>query len=330
MNTLNNQLLFENCFVLCERNWKKRWFPLANRLSFLVYVSIMCLPRPSLYRPRHYFWHFFLTCTSHSSHSLWPTSMRAGEAWHSPEALSQSWAAGVWGSSLQFCSVLAASFLLPPPLLILPFYFQPASEYNTEEPCAVNRDTHPWVYTHIHTFKSHWKRQDQRQKEEQTPLRCWAWLHVPLDTDGRTQDICCLLFMEGPSATLHALFILRLLKGHSQEPQGKRTNEMENGTHCIYCMQASVCLSMCMKDSACMLLHVHVQWECPLIVQSWALLFFPSFLIECVLFAQLELVQCEGDREAILFHWNLSHNKDITESDVNFLSDLMTMQNVIM
>lgn len=84
---------------------------------------------------------------------------------------------------------------------------------------AVNTDTHPWAYTHIHTFISHWKRQDQRRKEEQTPLRCWAWLHVPLGTDGRTQDNCCLLFMEGPSATLHALFIWRLLKGHGQEPQ---------------------------------------------------------------------------------------------------------------
>lgn len=41
------------------------------------------------------------------------------------------------------------------------------------------------------------------QKEEQTPLRCWAWLCVPLDTDGGKQDNCCLLFMEGPSATLH-------------------------------------------------------------------------------------------------------------------------------
>lgn len=152
---------------------------------------------------------------------IWPFSTRAKKAWHSPEGPSQSWAAGIWWRSPQFCSVLAAPFLLPPPLLILAFYSQPASEYNTEEPCAVNTDTHPWAYTHIHTFISHWKRQDQRRKEEQTPLRCWAWLHVPLDTDGCTQDNCCLLFMEGPSATLHALFIWRLPKGHSQEPQGK-------------------------------------------------------------------------------------------------------------
>lgn len=229
-------------------------------------------------------------------------------AWSSQPVLG-SWGLGELPAVLQCAGSL---FSLAPPLLILPFYFQPASEYNTEEPCAVNRDTHPWVYTHIHTFKSHWKRQDQRQKEEQTPLRCWAWLHVPLDTDGRTQDICCLLFMEGPSATLHALFILRLVKGHSQEPRGKRTNEMENGTHCIYCMQASV--SVCMKNSACMLLHVHVRWECPLIVQSWAALFFFSFLIECGLFAQLELVQCEGDREAILFNWSLSHIKTLQKA----------------
>lgn len=44
---------------------------------------------------------------------------------------------------------------------------------------------------------------------------------MPLDTDGRTQDNSCLLFMEGPSATLHAFFIWRLLKGQSQEPLGK-------------------------------------------------------------------------------------------------------------
>lgn len=44
---------------------------------------------------------------------------------------------------------------------------------------------------------------------------------MAFDTDGRTQDNCCLLFMEGPSATLHALFIWRLLKGQSQEPLGK-------------------------------------------------------------------------------------------------------------
>lgn len=108
-------------------------------------MSALCVSQDLLYiGPDIIFGNLFLTCTSHSSHFLWPTSMRAEEAWHSPEALSQSWAAGIWGSSLQFCSVLAALFLLPLPLLILPFYFQPASEYNTEEPCAVH--THPHFY----------------------------------------------------------------------------------------------------------------------------------------------------------------------------------------
>lgn len=204
-------------------------------------------------------------------------------------------------------------FSCPRHSLILPFYFQPASEYNTEEPCAVLRhtDTHPWAYTHIHTFISHWKRQDQRRKEEQTPLRCWAWLRVPLDTDGRTQDNCCLLFMEGPSATLHALFIWRLLKGHSQEPQGKRKMGLTVST---------VCAHVCMKESACTPLRLHVQAECALTVQSWALLFFGSFRVEYVLFAQLELVQCGGDGAAILFH---SHNKVITAGEVYFLSNLI-------
>lgn len=69
-------------------------------------------------------------------------------------------------------------------------------------------------------------------------------------------------------------------------------------------------------------LCLHVQWECTLIVQSWALLFFCSFRIEYVLFAQLELLQCGGDGEAILFHWGLSHNKVITAGEVYFISDL--------
>ncbi len=69
-------------------------------------------------------------------------------------------------------------------------------------------------------------------------------------------------------------------------------------------------------------LCLHVQWECTLIVQSWGLLFFCNFHVEYVLFAQLELVQCGGDGEAILFHWGLSHNKVITAGEVYFLSDL--------
>lgn len=56
---------------------------------------------------------------------------------------------------------------------------------------------------------------------------------MPLDTDGCTQDNCCLLFMEGPSATLHALFIWRLLKGYGQEPQGKRKMELSVSTVCV-------------------------------------------------------------------------------------------------
>lgn len=105
----------------------------------------------------------------------------------------------------------------------------------------MNTDTDPCAYTHIHTFISHWKRQDQRRKEEQTPLRCWAWLHVPLDTGGRTQDNCCLLFMEGPSATLHALFIWRLLKGHSQGPQKKRKMKLTMWVHIQLLYECSVC-----------------------------------------------------------------------------------------
>lgn len=204
-------------------------FPTCQKIRvFLVYVSIVCLQRPSLYRPRHYFWHFFWRVPPT------PPTLSGPPPWGPRKPgtrLTLSASPGQLGSGgapRSSAVGLAAPFSCPRHSLILPFYFKPASEYNTEEPCAVlccavNTDAHPfWAYTHIHTFISHWKRQDQRRKEEQTPLRCWAWLCVPLDTDGRTQDNCCLLFMEGPSATLHALFIWTLLKGHSQEPQGKR------------------------------------------------------------------------------------------------------------
>lgn len=72
-----------------------------------------------------------------------------------------------------------------------------------------------------------------------------------------------------------------------------------------------------------MLLCLHVQRECTLNVHSWVLLFFRSFRIECVLFAQLELVQCGGDGEAILFLWGPTHNKVITAGDVYFRLDLI-------
>lgn len=133
-------------------------FPTCQQIEFFLCMSALCVSQGLLYiGPDIIFGIYFLTCTSHSSHFFWPTSMRAEEAWHSPEALSQSWAAGIWGSSLQFCSVLAAPFLLRPPLLILPFYFQPASKYNTEEPCAVlcceHRHTPVGVHTHPHFYK---------------------------------------------------------------------------------------------------------------------------------------------------------------------------------
>lgn len=77
-----------------------------------------------------------------------------------------------------------------------------------------------------------------------------------------------------------------------------------------------------MKDSTCVLLCLHVQSKCTLTVQYWALLFSHSFLMECVLFAQLELVQCGVDGEAILFEWGLSHNNLITSGNVDFRPDL--------
>lgn len=157
-----------------------------------------------------------------SPHSVRPSSSMAKEAWHWSKGLSQLWAAGIWWSSPQFSCTLAAPVPSPLPLLILPFLPRPVPEHNGGALCGELKHTHRWAYRHIHTFAHHWKRQEQRRKEEQTPLRCWTWLRVPLDSDGCTQDNCCLLFMVGPSATLGALFICRLLNGHSQKPHGEK------------------------------------------------------------------------------------------------------------
>lgn len=54
----------------------------------------------------------------------------------------------------------------------------------------------------------------------------------------------------------------------------------------------------------CVYMKEHVsQGECTLIVQSRALFYSTVASASSVLFAQLELVQCGGDGEAILFHW---------------------------
>lgn len=167
-------------------------------------------------------------------------------------------------------------FFLSLPLLILSSYFQPAFEYNTEEPCAVNTDTHPWVYLHIHTFISFWNKQDQRRKVGQTPLRCRAWLCVALNTDGPTQDKCCLLLMEGPSATLCTLYLKT-----PRESQPKATGERK--PECIYCMCA------CIWKIA--LLCQRVKLECISLVQSQSPLFFCNFRIVCCLLSRSSL-QC--------------------------------------
>lgn len=116
---------------------------------------------------------------------------------------------GSGGSSPRLCSVLAAPvFLLPPPLLILPFYSQPASEYNTVEPCAVEHtDTHTHRRTplgalaHPHFFFLEKPLKGTKTKGGKSSRRlsdAGSWLCAALDTDGATQqDNCCLLFVEG-------------------------------------------------------------------------------------------------------------------------------------
>ncbi len=110
-------------------------------------------------------------------------------------------------------------------------------------------------------------------------------------------------------------------------PQPKATGEKEQMERKTELTVSTVCGRVCVSEGECLYAFVclHVQWECTLTVQSWAPLFFCSFRIECMLFAQLELVQCGGDREAILFHWGLSLNKVITAVRMYLLTYLTTM-----
>lgn len=78
-------------------------------------------------------------------------------------------------------------------------------------------------------------------------LRCRTWLCVPLNTDCLTQDNCCLLFVEGPSATfctLHLKIPQVSAKSHSRR---KRTS-----VHLLY-------MSMHLKGSASVLLCHQLQ-----------------------------------------------------------------------
>lgn len=224
------------------------------------WVFLICqrfsLPEPSLYRLRCYFWLFFWRPPPLSLALLHEGQESLALAWSSQPVLG-SWDLGELPAVPQ-CA--GSPLSLAPATFNSAFLLQasPRIQYRGAL-CWEQRHTPLGVNTHIHTFINHWKRQDQRRKEEQTPLRCWAWLRVALDTDGCTQDNCCLLFMEGPSATLRALFIWRLLKAPGQEPRGKSKLEL-----CV----STVCVQVCAKRS-------HVQLVRALVVSGTILLRLP-------------------------------------------------------
>lgn len=205
-------------------------FSTCQQTEYFLYVSVFSLPEPSLYRLRYYFWLFFWRPPPLSLALLHKGQESLALAWSSQPVLG-SWDLGELPAVPQ-CA--GSPLSLAPATFNSAFLLQarPRIQYRGAL-CWEQRHTPLGVYTHIHTFINHWKRQDQRRKEEQTPLRCWAWLRVALDTDGCTQDNCCLLFMEGPSATLRALFIWRLLKAPGQEPRGKSKLELCVSTVCV-------------------------------------------------------------------------------------------------
>lgn len=231
-----------------------------------LYVSVFSLPEPSLYRLTCYFWLFFWRPPPLSLALLHEGQESLALAWSSQPVLG-SWDLGELPAVPQ-CA--GSPLSLAPATFNSAFLLQarPRIQYRGAL-CWEQRHTPLGVYTHIHTFINYWKRQDQRRKEEQTPLRCWAWLRVALDTDGCTQDNCCLLFMEGPSATLRALFIWRLLKAPGQEPRGKSKLELCVSTVCV-----QVCDRVC-KTITRMQLCSHVQLVRALVVSGTILLRLP-------------------------------------------------------
>lgn len=266
-------------------------FSTCQQTEYFLYVSVFSLPEPSLYRLRYYFWLFFWRPPPLSLALLHEGQESLALAWSSQPVLG-SWDLGELPAVPQ-CA--GSPLSLAPATFNSAFLLQarPRIQYRGAL-CWEQRHTPLGVYTHIHTFINHWKRQDQRRKEEQTPLRCWAWLRVALDTDGCTQDNCCLLFMEGPSATLRALFIWRLLKAPGQEPRGKSKLEL-----CV----STVCVQVCAKRShVCGCVHTF-SWYVHLLYLG---LFFCYFHVEYVLFVQ------RGVKEAMFFHCGVSHNKVIT------------------
>lgn len=87
------------------------------------------------------------------------------------------------------------------------------------------------------------------------PLRRRAWLRVYLNTDCLTQDNCCLLFMEGPSATFCTLHLKT-----PQVSQPKASRRKRTSVHLLY-------VSMHLEGSASELLCHQVQLKS--VVQSW-------------------------------------------------------------
>lgn len=132
------------------------------------------------------------------------------------------------------------------------------------------------------------------------PLTCQAWLCVPLNTDSLTQDNCCLLFMEGPSATLCTL-------RPSQKLQEKDKRTL---VHLLY---------MYMHLLVCMPLWNQVQLKCVHVVQSW----FPLFL-------HIVFVVCsasEGWRKHLVLLRHTCSNSHDRRSNIKVSSNSIALDN---
>lgn len=154
-------------------------------------------------------WRFFLTRTSYA---FWLLSMRPRKP---GTRLKLSASLKQLGSGGAPCSSAVRWQLLSSPHYSQIGPFTPRQPPNTIQRSPVQsaqKDT--WHDAYMHTFINHWKGRGQRRKEEQTPLRCWTWLGVPLDTNGCTQDYCCLW----KEAVPRSLFIWtsRLASDHFQ------------------------------------------------------------------------------------------------------------------
>lgn len=96
--------------------------------------------------------------------------------------------------------------------------------------------------THIHTFRSHWRNKTKGRNRGRRLSDAGLGSMCHLTQTAAHKITFCLLFMEGLSATLHALFIWRLLKTTAKSHSGKDTHTVSTVWEHMHCM------FVCWKD----------------------------------------------------------------------------------